>query len=106
MSECLHKLIRWPESQIKERQNVANLDSPSSSFPVDFTLLPRSSETQNSYASCWPSFEHTMEGLPPLQRCRAYIHKVRQLQRPRGPCRKGLSRADKVTLFAIQEAKE
>ena len=51
------------------------------------------------------SFEHTMEGLPESHACRPYVHRTRANKKSKGLCILGVSRADKVTLIDVREAK-
>ena len=51
------------------------------------------------------SFEHTMEGLPESHVRRPHIHRNRANKKSKGPHILGVSRADKVTLIDVREAK-
>ena len=51
------------------------------------------------------SFEHTIEGLPESHACRPYVHRTRANKKSKGPRIVGVSRADKITLINVREAK-
>ena len=62
MSDCLHKFIRWPRSQIKLFQlpTTPNLHLPH----IHCIPSPLMSQMSNIFIYDHLSFEHTMEGLP------------------------------------------
>lgn len=73
--DCLHKLIKWPQFQIKERQISTPPTLPSSAIGMEFTSSPLRG-TQSSHSSCQSSFEHIMEGLREFDHRRPYVHKI------------------------------
>ena len=51
------------------------------------------------------SFEYTMKRLPESHARRPYVHRTRANKKSKGPRNLGVSRADKVTLIDVHEAK-
>jgi hypothetical protein len=103
MSDCLHKFIRWPRIQIKQSElpTTPNLHLSH----VHCTPSPLMSQMSNTSTYDRSSFEHTMEGLPESHARRPYVHRTRAPKKSKGPRILGVSRADKVTLTAVREAK-
>ena len=103
MSDCLHKFIQWPGSQIKQFQlpTTPNLHSPH----IHYTSSSLMSQMPNNSTHDRSSFEHTMEGLPESHARRPYVHRYRANKKSTRPRILGVSRADKVTSIDIREAK-
>ena len=103
MSDCFHKFIRWPRSQIKHFQlpTTPNLHLPH----IHCTPSPLMSQMSNTFIFDRSSFEHTMKRLPESHARRPYVHRNRANNKSKGPHILGVSRADKVTLIDVREAK-
>ena len=103
MSDCLHKLIRWPRNQIKQFQlpTTLHLHLPH----IHCTPSPVTSQMLNVFTYDRSSFEHIIDGLLKSYVCRLYVHRTQANKKFKGPWILGVSKANKVTLIAIREAK-
>ena len=99
MSDCLHKFIRRPRSQIKQFQ----LPITPNLYLPHIHCIPSPLMSQMSNTSTYD--RSSFEGLLQSHARRPYVHRTRANKKSKGPRILGVSRVDKVTLIDVREIK-